>query len=85
MTLYEDEVNFDELAARDPEFAATVRANDGRIDFQDPRLVKYKISPRSAFVDSVTDSLTTANILRAQTTYYQSIEKGFWRSNRFTG
>ena len=43
MNLYEEEVNFEKLTARDSDFAAVIRANGGRIDFNNPEIVKYEL------------------------------------------
>ena len=43
MDIYEDEVNFESLSAQDSDFAAVIRANGGRIDFKNPRIVKYEL------------------------------------------
>lgn len=45
---YEGDVDFDVLAAKDPEFAAICKVSKNKrwVDFQDPKVVKYELRAR---------------------------------------
>jgi hypothetical protein len=38
---YGDRLNFQELAKQDPEFAELLKSNDGKMDWQNGRFMKY--------------------------------------------
>jgi len=38
---YHEDIDFPALALKDEDFAALLRSNDGRIDWQDPSAVQY--------------------------------------------
>ena len=38
---YHEDIDFTALAAEDEDFAALIRQNDGRIDWQDPSAIQY--------------------------------------------
>lgn len=38
---YHDDIDFAALGLQDEEFAALLRSNDGRIDWQDPSAIQY--------------------------------------------
>lgn len=41
---YHEDIDFAALGLQDEEFAALLRSNDGRIDWQDPAAVQYVIT-----------------------------------------
>jgi hypothetical protein len=43
---YHEDIDFAALGLQDEEFAALLRINDGRIDWQDPLAVQYASMPR---------------------------------------
>jgi hypothetical protein len=38
---YSDRLNFQELSEQDPKFAQLLKSNDGKMDWQDGRFVRY--------------------------------------------
>jgi len=42
---YHEDIDFAALGLQDEEFAALLRVNDGRIDWQDPSAVQYASIP----------------------------------------
>jgi len=42
---YHEDIDFTALAAEDEDFAALLRQNDGRIDWQDPSAIQYATPP----------------------------------------
>ena len=47
---YHEDIDFAALGLQDEEFAALLRSNDGRIDWQDPSAIQYASTPHYALI-----------------------------------